>query len=85
MRESGLPIDLSPALQLACRPVLQRLLGNATYAAYRDRGWLEAPMLRYMAGPHMAGACDDGSGLATAAGERAAGAVPVRWRAAAGK
>ena len=76
MRESGLPIDLPSKLQLACRPILRQLMDNATYAAYRGHGWLEAPMLRYMAGPHMmTGSCGGGGpGTPTVA---AVGAHPV--------
>ena len=35
MQESGLPIDLEPAMRRACLPVLRRLLGPAKYEEYR--------------------------------------------------
>ena len=35
MQESGLPIDLDPAMRRACLPVLERLIGPAKYEEYR--------------------------------------------------
>ena len=35
MQESGLPIDLDPAMRRACLPVLERLIGTAKYEEYR--------------------------------------------------
>ena len=35
MQESGLPIDLDPAMRRSCLQVLERLIGPAKYEEYR--------------------------------------------------